>query len=133
MSEVLRVEAYLFEEESINHLSLVSIELETDFESANDENWRDYALCKGLTKIFYDSEDETVAQRQKREEYAKKICNQCPVKRSCLEDAYALGEFCVRGGTTASERFIETRDNRLKVAPGVRNILRLEKENKASE
>ena len=71
-----------------------------------DDKWRKKAACLGLdTEIFYQD-----VKRGGDPAYveARKICNACPVKTECLEDALekeALAEmFGMRGGKSARER-----------------------------
>jgi hypothetical protein len=71
-----------------------------DFYSALAElftaRWRDHALCADYDLELF-SDDERV-------KYAKRICNDCPVKIECLDSALYYNDGFVRGGLTESER-----------------------------
>ena len=66
-------------------------------------DWQDLAACKGMgTNLFFPGPEE-----YKQREEAKAICETCPVKSACLEDAFhsgRLGHFGVRGGLSELER-----------------------------
>ena len=56
--------------------------------------WQSEAKCKGTkTSEFFDNERE-----------AKKLCEDCPVKEECLQDALIYNYDGVWGGTTYRER-----------------------------
>lgn len=61
--------------------------------------WRQGAACKGLDPmIFFPATDEEA-------EPAKAVCDQCPVREACLEQALGLREKeGVWGGCTERER-----------------------------
>jgi WhiB family redox-sensing transcriptional regulator len=57
---------------------------------------RDYSLAACTdqdTSIFFSDADQQIRQ-------ALAICNRCPIKKECLEDAITNNEFGVWGGTT---------------------------------
>lgn len=71
-----------------------------------EPNWWDSASCKGLWYEF-DQDTETNTARIKPEDtdQLRKICAQCPVRESCLEDALIHSdEYTFRAGFTAKER-----------------------------
>lgn len=63
--------------------------------------WSDHAECKDHPEdLWFGFGDGTTKE-------AKAICNVCPVKEDCLEDALAqpsTSDFGIRGGTSARER-----------------------------
>jgi WhiB family redox-sensing transcriptional regulator len=63
--------------------------------------WRDQARCRGVDPaVFHPLEDDEAAA-----DIAKAICEQCPVRESCLEYALTAREKDgVWGGYTARER-----------------------------
>ncbi|WP_262062623.1 WhiB family transcriptional regulator [Streptomyces sp. STR69] len=66
-----------------------------------DNDIEQRAACAGhKTELFFPRETDTVAV-----EYAKAVCQGCPVMRACLVQALRNGdEFAVLGGTTPAER-----------------------------
>lgn len=69
-------------------------------------DWWEGAACRGMgTHIFFGlDDDESVAQRRKRERQAKQICRKCPVTVECLAEALKFADDGVRGGLTRYER-----------------------------
>lgn len=63
--------------------------------------WLDFAACKGMdTSVFYPSNEEEF-------HVAVLICQNCKVRKACLEDALEdrqFGQFGVRGGRSESAR-----------------------------
>ena len=58
--------------------------------------WRDQAACIGQSDLFVPrSIDENRYERWERQQKAKAICKECPVRRDCLE--FALREQGGRG------------------------------------
>ena len=51
----------------------------------NTENWRNFALCKGMTEIFFSDDDHEKA-------FAMELCNSCKVQEICLQTAEANHE-----------------------------------------
>ncbi len=65
-----------------------------------DPNVSEYAACRN-------TDDPELFFRQGKEEQAKAICHQCPVKRECLAEALSCGTRLagVWGETTQRQRF----------------------------
>jgi WhiB family redox-sensing transcriptional regulator len=60
--------------------------------------WHNLAACKGETEAFFSYNEERVA-------HARAICEDCPVRRECLQMALADSNlYGVWGGTTQAER-----------------------------
>jgi WhiB family redox-sensing transcriptional regulator len=60
--------------------------------------WQDHALCGGTeTEIFFGDDRQS-------QNYAKRLCNGCPVKSICLDFAIIYNMHGVWGGTTERER-----------------------------
>lgn len=62
-------------------------------------DWRDQALCRGLTRLFFPGQGEATRE-------PKEICRACPVRAECL--AQAMGpppeRFGVWAGLSEKER-----------------------------
>lgn len=82
-------------------------EVENDFNKDGDLGWRAMALCSDEDPdlFFPASEDiKTLADKAKVND-AKAVCDQCPVKTRCLQEALDKNVgFGVWGGTTSMER-----------------------------
>ena len=87
--------------------------------------WRDSAACLRLPplqakKFFGNDEMESPADRREREDEAKAICRQCPVRIECLDYAIVTNEqYGIWGGLNESELKAEKR------ARNARRALRL--------
>jgi WhiB family redox-sensing transcriptional regulator len=71
---------------------------------ADDRRWQSRSACLGQAEYF-DDDDGNAVQRPWRENQAKAICAQCPVRPRCA--AYALGErepHGIWGGFSESQR-----------------------------
>lgn len=68
------------------------------------DDWRDAAVCKGKTHIFYDQPRESEQMRIRRESLAKRYCAACPVNEACRIIGRAGREHGVWGGETDEER-----------------------------
>jgi WhiB family redox-sensing transcriptional regulator len=72
-------------------------------------SWQLRAQCRGTDpNLFFHPEGERGRQRQLRQQRAKRICADCPVRRECAEHALGFGEFFgTWGGLSEDERNIE--------------------------
>jgi len=70
--------------------------------------WRDDAACKGKNgRFFYPERSQVNAAK------GKAICNSCPVREECLDEAIANGErFGIWGGMDQEERRREAQRRR---------------------
>lgn len=77
-----------------------------------DWRWQERALCRGEElSLFFGVEHERGPEKEAREEFAKSICNACPVRAECLEEALRdAPQHGVWGGMTADERTVERRN-----------------------
>lgn len=69
--------------------------------------WQDRASCKGMdpTLFFGPEYAETVKEKRDREDAAKAVCAECPVRNECLEYALDAREaYGIWGGRTELER-----------------------------
>lgn len=84
--------------------------LEEYFERLRSEPWRDLAACRGKQKVFF---KEQVKPGGYVYAEAKKICNDCVVKKECLDFALANHErYGCWGGMTYHERQEEARQRK---------------------
>ncbi|MEV7088007.1 WhiB family transcriptional regulator [Streptomyces sp. NPDC093085] len=74
--------------------------------SLGDQTWQDEAVCQSTEynpvdpDIFFPEPDET-----EKISTAKSLCDQCPVRRTCLDAALESGDTDgIRGGLTEEER-----------------------------
>lgn len=72
--------------------------------SPRQEDWARQAACRGLSHLFFGHYRELEKARKEREEEAKKICVNCPVRRPCLDEALRNREYEVWGGTNENDR-----------------------------
>jgi len=71
------------------------------------ETWHLKAECRGPESIYFfpPNTAERREDRDQREEHAKAICLQCPVRRECLDFALRVREpHGIWGGLTETER-----------------------------
>ena len=71
-----------------------------------DHDWLLAAACRGRPDLFFAPDDsETRGDRRRREARAKAVCQSCPVRVDCLEEALEQDErFGIWGGLTERER-----------------------------
>ena len=69
-------------------------------------DWMLAAACRGHTDLFFAPDDnESRADRRRRESRAKAVCQGCTVRIDCLEEALKQDErFGIWGGLTERER-----------------------------
>lgn len=74
-------------------------------------SWHDDAACRGEDPVlFFGSEGERPAARERRERLARDLCSFCPVRRECLDDAIARNDpNGVWGGLNPEQRKRERR------------------------
>lgn len=87
-------------------------------------DWHEQAACSGEgTDLFFAPDGETPTEKDKREELAKDICNTCPMRIFCRDDAlYRKDLEGIRGGLTPdelkAERRRRVRSGRIPNVPG---------------
>ncbi len=81
------------------------------FPVAETWDWQMRAACRGLdSAVFFHPEGERGPSRAGREARAKRVCEECPVRRRCLDHALVVQEpYGVWGGLSAAERDALTR------------------------
>ena len=68
--------------------------------------WQEQAACAGMdTDLFYYAPLERGPAKALRIQIAKSVCNTCPVKAKCLDNALKHQDnHSIQGGTTPEER-----------------------------
>ncbi|WP_371851625.1 WhiB family transcriptional regulator [Rhodococcus koreensis] len=71
-----------------------------------DRDWREDAACRGIeSSVFFSPDGERGQARARREERARRICEDCPVLGRCRDHALAAGEpYGIWGGMTETDR-----------------------------
>lgn len=67
-------------------------------------DWTDFALCKGLTEVFFGPAGERPQTRERREALANSYCKLCPVSSICKATARENQEHGFWGGENDEER-----------------------------
>ncbi|MFD0638181.1 WhiB family transcriptional regulator [Catenulispora yoronensis] len=68
--------------------------------------WQESAACRGIDSArFFSPAGERGEARRQREQIARAICAECPVREECARFALSIGEeYGIWGGTTDQER-----------------------------
>jgi WhiB family transcriptional regulator, redox-sensing transcriptional regulator len=72
-----------------------------------DQEWREHASCLDFSAVlFFGFDDsESPAEKRLREDQAKTVCVECPVRQDCLDYALSAREsHGIWGGMTDVER-----------------------------
>ena len=67
-------------------------------------DWREHAVCKGRTKLFFPPKAERPQARARREAQANLLCTGCPVRTPCQEFARDNHEYGFWGGESEEDR-----------------------------
>ncbi|MCX5355736.1 WhiB family transcriptional regulator [Streptomyces mirabilis] len=69
-------------------------------------DWQRHAACRGMdSSIFYSPANERGRSRREREERARRVCAECPVREQCAGMALAASEhYGVWGGLSEADR-----------------------------
>lgn len=70
------------------------------------DTWRDHAICKGRTNLFFAPKAERPQARARREKAARALCDTCPVAGPCREAARRNCEYGYWGGESEDERHL---------------------------
>jgi WhiB family redox-sensing transcriptional regulator len=70
------------------------------------EEWREYAMCKGRTELFFAKKAERPQARERREARAAKLCIACPVQSACKSWAREHREYGFWGGENEEDRHL---------------------------
>jgi WhiB family transcriptional regulator, redox-sensing transcriptional regulator len=77
-----------------------------EFLVPNGTDWREYAACKGRTKLFFPPKAERPQARARREAQANKLCTICPVKTPCSTFARTNREYGYWAGESEEDRHL---------------------------
>jgi WhiB family redox-sensing transcriptional regulator len=69
-------------------------------------DWKQDAMCKGRTSLFFAPKAERPEARQRREEKANRLCVRCPVQVQCKEFARQHREYGFWGGENEEDRHL---------------------------
>jgi hypothetical protein len=69
-----------------------------------DTDWRDQALCSGMTEVFFGPAAERPERRVEREALAKSFCRVCPAALPCRRAGRLNHEHGIWGGENDEER-----------------------------
>ena len=78
----------------------------TEETTTGDRDWREDAACRGIeSSVFFSPDGERGQDRARREERARRICEDCPVLSRCRDHALATGgPYGIWGGMTETDR-----------------------------
>ena len=68
--------------------------------------WREHAMCKGRTELFFAKKAERPQARERREARAAKLCTVCPVQIACRTWAREHHEYGYWGGENEEDRHL---------------------------
>lgn len=77
-----------------------------EFEIPLTGDWREHAVCKGQTKLFFPPRAERPQARARREAKARRLCIACPVRPQCQSFARENHEYGYWGGESEEERHL---------------------------
>lgn len=69
-------------------------------------DWREHAVCKGKTKLFFPPKAERPQARARREAQAELLCRGCPVRSYCKSFARENHEYGYWGGESEEDRHL---------------------------
>lgn len=69
-------------------------------------DWREYAMCKGRTELFFAKKAERPQARERREARARQLCTVCPVQVACRTWAREHHEYGYWGGENEEDRHL---------------------------
>ena len=69
-------------------------------------DWRDHAVCKGRTNLFYPPRAERPQARARREAVARALCESCPVRDDCRQFARSNREYGYWAGESEEDRYL---------------------------
>jgi WhiB family transcriptional regulator, redox-sensing transcriptional regulator len=77
-----------------------------EFKIPNGADWREYAACKGRTRLFFPPKAERPQARARREAQANMLCTICPVKTPCKTFAREHREYGFWAGESEEDRHL---------------------------
>lgn len=69
-------------------------------------DWREHAMCKGRTELFFAKKAERPQARDRRETRARQLCTVCPVQVACRTWAREHHEYGFWGGENEEDRHL---------------------------
>ena len=69
-------------------------------------DWREFAMCKGRTELFFAKKAERPQARERREARAMMLCAACPVQQPCRTWAREHREYGFWGGENEEDRHL---------------------------
>ena len=69
-------------------------------------DWRDEAVCKGKTQLFFPPMAERPQARVRRQRAAKALCDACPVVDECRQFARTNREYGYWAGESEEDRYV---------------------------
>lgn len=77
-----------------------------DAEINRTVDWRDFAVCRGQTTLFFARKAERPQARARREAKAGQLCASCPVQPQCLEFSRENREYGFWAGESEEDRHL---------------------------
>jgi WhiB family redox-sensing transcriptional regulator len=68
--------------------------------------WREFAVCKGQTRLFFAPKAERPQARARREAKALRLCAVCPVTEQCRSFARSNREYGYWAGESEEDRHL---------------------------
>ena len=75
-------------------------------EVTKDDDWRDFAVCKGQMTLFFAKKAERPQARARREAKATRLCSSCPVQPQCLAFSRENREYGFWAGESEEDRHL---------------------------
>jgi len=69
-------------------------------------DWRDDAVCRGKTRLFFPPSAERPQARVRRQRAAKALCDACPVADQCRQHARTNREYGYWAGESEEDRYV---------------------------
>lgn len=77
-----------------------------EYRPVRGTDWREHAVCKGRTTLFFPPKAERPQARARREAQADLLCSGCPVLEPCKGFARSNHEYGYWGGESEEERHL---------------------------
>lgn len=74
--------------------------------SADQDDWRDHAICRGHLHLFFAKKAERPQARARREAKANRMCDACPVAEPCRDFARTNREYGFWAGENEEDRHL---------------------------
>ncbi len=72
----------------------------------DEAGWREYAVCKSYTRLFFPPKAERPQARARREAKARRLCEACPVAEPCRDFARTNREYGFWAGESEEDRHL---------------------------